>query len=285
MKNTGIKSVRYWLVLNFGLLLMTGSIYFFKVPNGFATGGVSGLALLLSRAIGLLTQAQYTAVLNGALLIIGLIILGKGCGGMTIICTVIYSVEMSILEELVPMTAPLTDQPFLELTYAILLGGIGSAILFECNASSGGTDIVALILRKYTSMDVGKALLATDIFIAASTFWVFGVQAGLYSILGLFAKSFLVDGVIEQINMCKAFTIITTHPEEVEDFVMNVLHRGVTVEKATGGYTGEEKTVLICVCRRGDAVRLKRKVKELDPGSFMIVTSSSEILGRGFIEN
>ncbi len=285
MKNTSVKSVKYWLVLNFGLLLISGSVYFFKVPNGFATGGVSGLALLLSRAFAIMTQAQYTAVLNGLLLVLGIIFLGKGVGGMTVVCTVIYTLEMSLFEALVPMTAPLTDQPFLELTYAILLGGIGSAILFECNASSGGTDIAALILRKYTSMDVGKALLVTDILIAASTFWVFGVQAGLYSILGLFAKSFLVDGVIEQINMCKAFTIITTHPEEVEDFVMNVLHRGVTVEKATGGYTGEEKTVLICVCRRGDAVRLKRKVKELDPGSFMIVTSSSEILGRGFIEN
>jgi len=285
MKNTSVKSVKYWLVLNFGLLLISGSVYFFKVPNGFATGGVSGLALLLSRAFAIMTQAQYTAVLNGLLLVLGIIFLGKGVGGMTVVCTVIYTLEMSLFESLVPMTAPLTDQPFLELAYAILLGGIGSAILFECNASSGGTDIAALILRKYTSMDVGKALLVTDILIAASTFWVFGVQAGLYSILGLFAKSFLVDGVIEQINMCKAFTIITTHPEEVEDFVMNVLHRGVTVEKATGGYTGEEKTVLICVCRRGDAVRLKRKVKELDPGSFMIVTSSSEILGRGFIEN
>ena len=181
-----------------------------------------------------------------------------------------------------PIDAPLTDQPFLELTYATLLGGIGSAILFNCHASSGGTDIAALILKKYTSMDVGKALLVTDVLIAASTFYVVGLKAGLYSLLGLFAKTFLIDSVIEEINMSKAFTIITTRPQEIEDYVMNVLHRGITVEKATGGYTGEDKTVLICVCSRMDAARLRRRVRDLDKDAFMIVTSSSEIVGRGF---
>ena len=282
MKSRIIAKIRYFLELNAGLLLLSGSIYFFKAPNNFVTGGVSGLAILISHITTILTQAQLIAVMNAALLLLGLIVLGRECGWLTILCTVIYTGEMALFERFIPLAAPLTDQPFLELTYATLMGGIGSALLFNCNASSGGTDILALILKKYTSMDVGKALLSCDVLVACSTFFVVDIKAGLYSLLGLFAKAFLIDGVIEQINLCKAFTIITTHPDAIEDFVMNTLHRGVTVEKATGGFTGEDKTVLICVCSRLDAARLKRQVKVLDKDAFMIVTSSSEILGRGF---
>ena len=282
MKGTFREKLKYWGELQLGLLLLTGSVYFFKAPNGFATGGVSGLAILISRMSPALTQAELVAVFNGVLLVLGVVFLGKGFAWKTALCSAIFSLEMWLYERFIPLSAPLTDQPFLELTYAILLGGIGSALLFNCKASSGGTDIAALILKKYTSMDVGKALLVSDVLIAASTFWVVGLKAGLYSLLGLFAKSFLIDGVIEQINLSKAFTIITTRPDEIERYVMEVLHRGITIEKATGGYTGEDKSVLICVCSRLDAARLKRRIKELDPDAFIIVTSSSEILGRGF---
>ena len=203
MKKTVLERVKYWAVLNFGLLILSGSIYFFKVPNGFATGGVSGLALLLSRAVGIMTQAQYTAVLNGALLILGLIFLGKGCGGMTIVCTVIYTVEMSILEALVPMNGPLTDQTFLELAYAILLGGIGSAILFECNASSGGTDIVAMIISfKKPGIRVGRALLISDFIIVIATGFLLGLRSGITSLIGLILKGTLIDAIMKRLE-CK----------------------------------------------------------------------------------
>ncbi len=282
MKGTFREKLKYWGELQLGLLLLTGSVYFFKAPNGFATGGVSGLAILLSRLSPVLTQAELVAVFNGVLLLLGVIFLGRDFAWKTAFCSAVFSLEMWLYERFIPLSAPLTDQPFLELCYAILLGGIGSALLFNCKASSGGTDIAALILKKYTSMDVGMALLVSDVLIACSTFFVVGLKAGLYSLLGLFAKSFLIDGVIEQINLSKAFTIITTKPDEIERYVMEVLHRGITIEKATGGYTGEDKSVLICVCSRLDAARLKRRIKELDPDAFIIVTSSSEILGRGF---
>lgn len=275
-----------FLMMNAGTLLLTVGVYFFKVPNGFAPGGVSGLSITLSRALRdvapWFTQARIMSIINVLLLVIGLIVLGKNCGGRTIFCSLLFSFENQLFEWFVPLDSPLTNQPFMELTYAILLTGIGSAILFNCSASSGGTDIVALILKKYTKMNVGRALLVSDFLIAATTFFVIGVEAGLYSVLGLFAKAFLIDSLIESINLCKSFTIITTKPDEIEDYIMNTLHRGVTAYDATGTYTHESRKVLITVCRRSDAVKLKAVVKDLDPQSFVIVTNTSEIIGKGF---
>jgi len=155
-------------------------------------------------------------------------------------------------------------------------------MLFFTDSSSGGTDIVALILKKYTNLDIGKALLATDFIIAVSSFWVFGIQTGLFSLLGLFAKAFLVDGVIENMNTSKYFTIITSKPDEISSYITESIHHSFTKIQGVGGYTGEERTVLLTVCRRVEGARLKKIVKQIDPGAFVIVSNSSEIIGKGF---
>ena len=170
----------------------------------------------------------------------------------------------------------------MELTFAILLTGVGSAIIFNCGASSGGTDIVALILKKFTSIHVGRALLITDTLIAASSFFVFDVKAGLFSMLGLFAKAFLIDGVIEDIGKSKYVTVITDRIGAVGEYIINVMHRDYTTYIAQGGYTGNQKHVLIVVCSRPEARKLRAKTKELDPASFIIVSDATEILGKGF---
>lgn len=276
-----------FLIINFGIILMAAGIYFFKAPNGFATGGVSGIAIILARIpfsvkLGI-TQATYMLAINVILLILGVILLGKKCGFMTIYCSVMLSLENMLLEHLVPLDAPLTGSPLLELVYAVLLTGIGSALLFKYQASSGGTDIVALILKKYSSLNVSQALLVTDFLIAASTFIVYdSAEVGLYSLLGLFAKVFVIDDVLDSINLCKAFTIITTKSEEIDKFILTELHHGATTYRAEGAFTGEEKQVIITVCKRGEALKLRRRVKEIDPHAFIIITKTSEIMGKGF---
>lgn len=274
--------VRKWILLNVAVFMQVFGIHVFQTPNGFATGGVSGIAILLRSALPILTQAEYMAIINILLLIVGIFVLGKDCGVKTIICTVLFSVEAKLLEMVLPIAAPVTDQPFLELVYGILLTSTASAILFYYNTSTGGMDIVAMILSKRSSLDVGKACLAVNVLIAGATFFLFDVKVGLYSCLGLFAKSFVVDAVIEQFDVCKAFTIITSKPKEIEQYVMTTLHHGVTSYDARGEYTGEQKTVLLTVCRRMDAVRLQKHVKRTDPAAFIIITTTSEIIGRGF---
>lgn len=285
-------NLKTWLFMNLGILLMAIGIYFFKAPNGFATGGVSGVAIILANVFPVLTQSVYMMMINVLLLIVGVIVLGRECGVLTIYCSLMLSLENWLFETLIPLSSPLTSYPLLELVYAVLLTGVGSAIIFKCRASSGGTDIVALVLKKYTSMNVGTALLCTDFLIAAMTFIRFGEQGitldpqtGLFSLLGLFAKVFVVDDIIDSINLCKSFTIITVKPDEINDYILKEIKHGVTVISAHGAYTGENKTVLMTVCRRSEAIKLRKKVYSIDPGAFMIITKTSEIMGKGFRDN
>ncbi len=221
-------------------------------------------------------------MLNIVLLILGFLFLGKQNGFKTVYCSMLYSAVTYLLELVVPINEPLSSEPLLELVYAMLLTSIGSAMIFNANASSGGTDIAALILKKYTSLDVGKALLVVDFLVASSAFFVFGVTTGLFSLLGLFAKAFLVDGVIENLNTCKYFVVITKKREEISEFIIQTLHHGVTVSSVVGEYTKDEKTMIHTVCKRAEAVKLRAKIKEIDPHAFIIITTSSEIIGRGF---
>ena len=278
--------------MNLGILLMAIGIYFFKAPNGFATGGVSGIAIVLANlpfsiTLGI-TQAIYMLVINVLLLILGVIILGKKCGFLTIYCSLMLSLENLLFETFLPIESisgqsTLTNSPLLELVYAVLLTGIGSAILFRNKASSGGTDIVALILKKRSNLNVSQALLATDFLIALSTFLVYdNVSVGLYAMLGLFSKIFIIDDILDPMNLCKAFTIITTKPEEISHFILNDMKHGATMYKGEGLYTHEDREIIMTVCKRSEAIRLRRKVKAIDPEAFMIITKTSEIFGKGF---
>ena len=277
-----LQIVLSYLWMTVGVVLLTFGVYFFKIPNGFVTGGVSGIGTVLGKVLPILSSATWIAVINIALLIIGFIFVGKETGIRTAYCSLAFSFFSMILEKIVPVTQPLTTQPFLELVYAIILTAAGSAIMFSQSASSGGTDIVALILKKYSRLNVGQALLYSDLLICLSSFITFGVEVGLFSLAGLFAKAFLVDGIIDNINSCKYFMVITEKPEEVSAFVISQLNHSVTTHKVVGGFSGTEKTMIHTVCHRIDAIRLRKQVKEIDPNAFTVITTTSEIVGRGF---
>ena len=278
----------YWTVLNIGVLLLAVGVFLFKSPNNFATGGVSGISIIIAKFTRgtFFTQPVINFIINGVLLIIGFIFLGKGCTFKTAYCSLMYTLEMYAFEQIFKATnvqLPLTNEKFMEFIYAMLLTGLAAAILFYCRASSGGTDIIALIVKKFAKMNIGVALFVSDFLIAASTFIVFkDVATGLYSLLGLLLKSVLVDYIIDGMGRTKFVTIITSHPEKISEFILDGMHRGVTTYKATGGYTGAEKTVIITVCKRREAIKLKMQINRADPSAFVIVTNSNEIIGKGF---
>ena len=232
-----LKKFYDFLKMTLGCLMLAAGVYFFK--NNFVTGGVTGIGVILA-AITPVSPGVWIWILNIALLILGFCILGRDTGIKTVYCGMLYSAFTFFFEKYFALTAPLTDQMFLELIYAMLLTSIGSALIFYSDASSGGTDIIALILKKYTSIDVGRALLITDFAVAVSSFWLFGIKIGLYSFLGLFSKAFIVDGVIEGFNTCKYFIVITSKKEEIKEYIIKTLHHGVTSNKVIGEYTGEE---------------------------------------------
>ncbi len=276
-------NMQKFLTINLGVLLLSVGVYFFKFPNNFSTGGVSGLAIILGRVIPSLSPATMMSVINIALLVIGFVFLSRDFGFWTTYCSLMFSFETWLLERIYPMARPFTDQPLLELCFAIMLPAVGSALLFNNDASSGGTDIVAMILKKYTGMqDIGKALLASDGLIALSSCLLFGMQTGLFSLLGLFLKAFVVDSVIESINLCKFFAIVTSKPQEINEYIIHELNHSSTVIDAMGAYSHAGRKVILIACRRGEAVRLRQKCRALDPQCFMFITNTSEIIGKGF---
>ena len=278
------KKLKDAVLITVGTLLMAVGFYFLMMPNGFVLGGVGGIGIILGKLTGLSTGTWLTG-LNVLLLIVGFISLGKSVGVKTVICTLLYSGVIDLLEALVPLKKPLTDQPFLELCCSILLMGIGQAMVFHADASSGGTDILALVLRKHTSINVGRALLYVDIFVCAASFFTFGVKEGLFSVLGLIALTFIIDNALEGFSSCKYFIIITDKPREISEFILKDMDHSATLVKAEGVYSGSEKAMLHTVCRRREALRLQRFIKSVDPSAFTIITTSSEIIGSGFREN
>ncbi len=282
MKEKAFKGIKEYALIVLGTLMLTVGVYFFKIPNGFATGGVSGIGTILGKITPNISAGSWIMIINVVLLLLGFAFLGKSNGIKTVFCSLLFSILTYVLEILVPLNAPLTNQPLLELVYAMLLTAFGSAIIFNMGASSGGTDIAALILKKYTSLNVGKSLLIIDFFVAASTFFVFSVEAGLFSMAGLFAKAFLVDSIIDNINSCKYFVVITDKPELINAYIQSELHHSSTITPAVGGYSNSDKVMIHTVCKRIEAIRLRVHIKEIDPSAFIIITTTSEIIGRGF---
>ncbi len=301
-----------WTFMFFGILMMSCSVYFFQTPNDFTMGGVAGIAIVLEGFlkpfIPFLSQGVIMAIINVFLLILGLIILGKQCTIKTIICSLFYTGFIWLFEyldvvglinaavgrvetvidpetgaEITHALKTLTDQRFMELVYAILLFGIGGALVFNSGSSSGGTDIIALILKKYTKLNVGFALMIIDFIVVCITFYTFkSIESGLISLLGLFTKSFLLDGVIESIGKTKYITIITQQPELIADYILNDINHSFTMYDAEGGYSHQKKKVLVTVCKRNEAIKLKMKINKVDPTAFVIITDANEILGKGF---
>ena len=285
MKKLTKRDFQEFLLLTLGTALVSAGVYFFKFPNHFSMGGVSGLAVLLGELFphAWLSPSVFNTLINLLFLVLGFLLLDKGFGLKTVYCSLLYSGLVQVFEWVWPLSAPLTDELILELFFAVILPALGSGILFNLDASTGGTDIAAMILKKYSGTDVGHALLYTDIVIAAAALFIFGITAGLCSLLGLVLKSVLVDSVIESLNRRKAFIIITSDPRMVSGFITHDLARGATIWRAQGAYTLEEHWVVLTVLTRGQAVLLRRYLKEHDPHSFMIVTNSSEIFGKGFL--
>lgn len=281
--------LREYAWLTAATLLMVAGIYFFKFPNNFSTGGVSGLAVILGHYFPAITPGSFVLVINVLLLLLGFAVFGKGFGGKTAYVSLLMSGATWLLERVIPMPVPMTAmadpaaaQPFVELIFAVCLPAVGSAILFNLDASSGGTDIVAMVLRKYTSLDIGKALLCSDLIITLMAFVAFGPSTGLFSILGLVIKSLLVDMVLENINTHKYFHIITAKPQEIESYITGVLKRGATELHGEGVYTHEDRTVVMTVMSRREAVLLRRHVRTVDPQAFVLIMNTGEIVGKGF---
>lgn len=273
---------RDYCMLTLGTLLIAFGVYFFKFPNNFSTGGVSGISIILGHYAPGVSAGAFVFIINQALLLLGFAVFGRSFGVRTAYASLLMSGVIWALEYIVPMDKPMTTQPLLELVFAVGLPAVGSAILFNIQASSGGTDIVAMLLRKKTNVNIGNCLMCVDFSITLAACFAFGMETGLFSILGLVLKSVIVDMVLENIKVHKCFQIITSKPDEIVRYIVAALHRGATELSGEGAYSHENKTVILTVVTRAQAIKLRKYAKSVDPACFILITNTSEIIGKGF---
>lgn len=277
------KIMKSYLLITLGTVLMAVGVYFFEFTNNFSTGGTSGLAMVISEMTGFLTPAQLSSLFNVILLIAGLVILGKAFTAKTIYCTLLFSLLLNVFEWSFPMSNPFTSQKTVELLIDMLLVSLGAALIFNEDGSSGGTDVIAMILKKYTRINVGKALLIVDSAVILLAFSAFGTETGILSLFAIAIRALVVDGAIDNFNSSKFLMIITDKEDAILQYIMQDLERGASVvNHCVGAYTNNEKKMIISVVDKREAVKLKKKIKEVDPGAFVIVGTTNDIQGDGF---
>lgn len=276
-----MEAVKRYGILTVGSVVLGISDYMFKFQNHFSFGGVSGIAVIMSGLLGG-SASTYTFVINMLLLVVAFILLGKEVAMQSAYVSVLYSVTLEVIQYVWPMSKPLTNQPVLELVFCFMILAVCSAIFFNMNASSGGSDIIALILKKYTSVSIGMALLLVDFAVVLISFFVYNPTVGLFSFAGFLAKSFFIDSVIESLNLCKYFTIVSDNADTICDYIHKELNHSATIMSAEGSYSHEPKKVIMTVVNRDQALKLRKFVRSVEPHAFMMITNSSEIIGKGF---
>lgn len=275
-------TLKFFIVLNFGLIINAIGITFFKNPNNFAFGGGPGISLILSSVFPSLNVGTAMYIINASFVILGLIFLDVKKIGWTIYSSFALSFYVSVGEALFPLEHPLTDELFIEFCFAVFLPAISSAIVFNIGASMGGTDIIAMILSKFTSAQIGAALLSSDLAIALIAFFIYDAKTGLMCILGVSVRGIMVDAAIEAMNLKKVCTIISSKSDEIKAYITNELHKTATEQVGYGAYSHSETTVLMSVLSRYETKRLRNFISKTDPNAFMTIVNSSEIIGKGF---
>jgi uncharacterized membrane-anchored protein YitT (DUF2179 family) len=276
------KAIKEYIMITFGSVLVAIGIYYFLVPSNLAAGGISGLSMVISSFIPGLPIGLLMMAMNIVLFIVAFIFLGSGFGAKTIYSSLSLSGVVWLLEKLFPISGPLTGDIFIELIFGILIAAIGMGIIFNQNASTGGTDIIAKIINKYLHINIGKSLLLSDFSITLLAALAFDARTGMYALMGVVINGFVIDTVIEGLNVSKQVMIVSEKSELIKEFILKELDRGATIYTAKGAYTNDEKEIITSTISRKEVVRLKNFVKEVDKKAFMTIIDAHETLGEGF---
>ena len=278
-------NLKRFIYINVGLLIMTVGLYFFLMPSNLAVGGATGLAMILNYLMPSIPMGIILAALNIILFIIAFIAIGKDFGGYTIYSSFAFSAMIAIFEYIIPMKGPFTDDLFINLIFGILISGVGMGIVFNEDASTGGTDIIAKIINKYTGIAMGKSLLISDFLIVLFASFVYGARLGMYALLGIIINSFVIDKIISGFNVKMNMMIISKELDTINDFILNEIGRGTTIYVAIGGYSKEERRIINTIVSRSEYVRIRDYIRSVDNKAFISVSHITEVEGEGFTYN
>ena len=278
-----LKSIKkeFWLI-NLGIFLIALDIHLFKTPNHFALGGTSGISIIIRHFFSHISIGILMFFLNLIFLVFGYFILGRKFTVNTIYGSFILSFMVWLLDLFFPINHTLTNQKLTELIYSVFMPGIGNALVFNYNSTTGGTDILGKIISKIFKIKISISMLILDFIIAFCTGLIFGIETCLFSVLGVCLKSFVLDSFMESLHVFKILVIVSDEVEKIKKFICNDLKRGATVHIAEGAFTQKEHNVITTILSRKQALILQNYIKSVDPKAFISITNSSRIIGNGF---
>lgn len=257
-------------------------MYFFLMINNLATGGANGLAIVINYFIPDTPVGMIMIIINIVLFIIAFLFIGTSFGIKTIYSSLGVSIMVLILEKTVNLKESITGDLLVELIFGIIISGLGMAIVFNQDASTGGTDIIAKILNKFFHIELGKGVLLSDLSITLAAAFAFGPKLSMYAMLGVIMNGYIIDGFIEGINMRKEVTIVSDKYNEINYFIINELCKGSTFYNGKGGFSHKDKNIIVVVIGRRELGKLKNYIDEIDKNAFITVNNVYEVFGDGF---
>ena len=280
MSNKYLQFFKEYIIVALACMVMAFNTSYFFIGNKLAQGGVSGLSLIIHYLSNIDMSYLYFA-LNIPLIILAYIFLGKNFLLKTLFATFVLSVFLKIFAS---FSEPLEDI-LLAAIFGGAINGIAIGIVFYAGGSTGGIDIIAKIINKYTGIPISRILLTTDFIVLSMVAVIFGKVIFMYTLISLVISSKMIDIIQVGIYSAKGVTIITTKEDEIRKRIMEDTGRGITLIDARGGYTQKEIGMLYCVVGQYQLIRVKTIVKEVDPSAFMIVADVHEVIGNGFLVN
>ena len=277
--------VKEYIGIIIGALLIAIGLYFFWAPSNLAAGGVSGLAIVLKALFPIVPIGILIFILDCLMFMIGFIMLGKSFGLRSLMCSLSVSVLMTGLEFIWPNWQPISDDLLILLIFGALFIAIGQALVFNLEASSGGTDIIAKMITQYTHLNIGTSLMIADMIVVLLAMGIFGLEKGLYAALGVLITTNLIDYLISGFNVQRYVMIIPSSSDKVQPintYILETLERGATIYTAEGAYSKNPKQVITTVIDRKEFIDLKKKLIRIDPLAFMTVQNLHEVVGEGF---
>ncbi len=277
-----MKRFKEYIFITIGFILVSLSLELFLVPNKIAAGGVSGIAIIINSIFPIIDVGALMLIMNVILFIVAFIVIGNKFGGKSIYASLGLSGSIWIMDKFQVYKYVITKDLLLASVFGILLSGIGMAMVFNQNASTGGTDILAKILNKFFHLDIGKSLLAVDFIVTLFAGVAFGADIAMYALLCVIMNGFVIDNVIEGINTSKEVMVISSKINLISKYIIEELDRGCTIFHGTGGFSEKETNILYTVLHRKQFIKLKKFIKDVDSRAFITVSESHEVLGEGF---
>lgn len=264
------------LTISAGTFIVAAAVYFFMLPSKVSIGSGAALAMILSNYIPL-PVSVITFGLNIILLIIGFILIGPEFGAKTIFCSLLMPGYIAVFEVLFPGFQSITNDSLLDVICYILVVGIGLSILFSCNASSGGLDIVAKIMNKYLRMELGKAMSLSGMLVALASALCYDSKTVVLSLLGTYFGGMVVDHFIFGLNIKRRVCIISPRVDEIVEFILNQLHSGASLNQTIGAYSNEVRREIITIVDKQEYRALMDYIRKVDPKAFVTVYAVSEM--------